>query len=68
MSIGEWIDAKNIGKYAAQIADIAGDMSDLLEITDDDVQELIAECATPKLAVSRFRKALIELGAQISAS
>eukprot|EP00621_Florenciella_sp_RCC1693_P014038 CAMPEP_0182544526 /NCGR_PEP_ID=MMETSP1323-20130603/33265_1 /TAXON_ID=236787 /ORGANISM="Florenciella parvula, Strain RCC1693" /LENGTH=49 /DNA_ID=CAMNT_0024755577 /DNA_START=15 /DNA_END=164 /DNA_ORIENTATION=+ len=45
---------------------LAAEMSDLLEMTDEDVDDLVAECAIPKLAARRFRKALSEMGAKIS--
>ncbi|KAH8097375.1 hypothetical protein JL720_265 [Aureococcus anophagefferens] len=53
-----WIAAKNLGKYEAQLLDLAGDLHDLVEMTDDDAAELIAECKMPKLAARRFKKAL----------
>ena len=46
--------------------DLAGDLHDLVEMTDDDAAELIAECKMPKLAARRFKKALIELGASVA--
>lgn len=61
-----WIAAKNLGKYEAQLLDLAGDLHDLVEMTDDDAAELIAECKMPKLAARRFKKALIELGASVA--
>ncbi|KAJ1455182.1 P-loop containing nucleoside triphosphate hydrolase protein [Pelagophyceae sp. CCMP2097] len=64
-SLAEWIDEKNLGKYAAQIADVAGDLDDLLEMEEGDAVDLIRECGMPKLAARRFRKALIELGAKV---
>ncbi|KAJ8614223.1 hypothetical protein CTAYLR_001136 [Chrysophaeum taylorii] len=65
LSLDEWIEAKNLSKYGAQIRAIAGDILDLKEITDDDADELVAECAMPKLGARRFKKALLELGADV---
>ena len=65
-TLDSWIAAKNLGKYEAQLLDLAGDLHDLVEMTDDDAAELIAECKMPKLAARRFKKALIELGASVA--
>ena len=35
------------------------------EMTDADADELVQECAMPKLAARRFKKALLELGAPV---
>lgn len=66
-SLAEWIDSKNMTKYSKNILDIAGDVDDLKMMTDEDADELIAECGMPKLAARRFKKALSELGADVSA-
>ena len=63
--LDSWIAAKNLGKYSAQLHDLAGDLHDLQEMTDADADELAAECAMPKLAARRFKKALLELGAPV---
>jgi len=62
-----WIAAKNLGKYETQLKDLAGDIHDLLEMTDADADELVSECGMPKLAARRFKKALAELGAPVTA-
>ena len=64
-TLDSWIAAKNLGKYSAQLHDLAGDLHDLQEMTDADADELAAECAMPKLAARRFKKALLELGAPV---
>ena len=64
-TLDSWIAAKNLGKYAAQLHDLAGDLHDLQEMTDADADELAQECAMPKLAARRFKKALLELGAPV---
>lgn len=52
-------------KYKLNIMSLAAEISDLMEMTNEDVDEIVAECAIPKLAARRFRKALCELGATI---
>ena len=64
-TLDSWIAAKNLGKYATQLHDLAGDLHDLQEMTDQDADELAQECAMPKLAARRFKKALLELGAPV---
>jgi len=64
-TLDSWIAAKNLGKYASQLHDLAGDLHDLQEMTDQDADELAQECAMPKLAARRFKKALLELGAPV---
>mmetsp|Transcript_15759 Transcript_15759/g.49336 ORF Transcript_15759/g.49336 Transcript_15759/m.49336 type:complete len:1407 (-) Transcript_15759:564-4784(-) len=66
MTLQEWIEAKNMSKYAKQIREIAGDIYDLKEMTDSDADELIAECGMPKLGARRFKKCLLELGANVT--
>lgn len=66
MSLDEWIDSKNLGKYAEHIRLIAGDIHDLKEMTDEDADELISDCGMPKLGARRFKKALAELGANVT--
>ena len=53
-------------KYSSKIQEIAGDVDDLKEMNDEDADELISECGMPKLAARRFKKALLELGANVS--
>ena len=36
-------------------------------MTDADADELVSECGMPKLAARRFKKALAELGAPVTA-
>ena len=64
-TLESWIAAKNLGKYSTQLHDLAGDLHDLQEMTDADADELAQECAMPKLAARRFKKALLELGAPV---
>ena len=45
MTLSAWIEAKNLGKYSEQLSGVAGDLSDLLEMTDEDCDELVLECA-----------------------
>eukprot|EP00618_Florenciella_parvula_P035127 CAMPEP_0119481752 /NCGR_PEP_ID=MMETSP1344-20130328/9936_1 /TAXON_ID=236787 /ORGANISM="Florenciella parvula, Strain CCMP2471" /LENGTH=1560 /DNA_ID=CAMNT_0007516129 /DNA_START=105 /DNA_END=4787 /DNA_ORIENTATION=+ len=66
-SLGEWIDANGLSSYKEQICSYAAELHDLVEMTDEDVDELISESAMPKLAGRRLKKAISELaGAQVS--
>merc|ERR1719321_2563702 len=38
-TLDSWIAAKNLGKYASQLHDLAGDLHDLQEMTDQDADE-----------------------------
>ena len=66
-SLTEWIEKEGLSKYALQLITVAEDVSDLREMTDADVEDMVKAAAMPKLKARRFRKALQDLGAAVSA-
>lgn len=67
MDIEDWIDACKMTKYKVYLLSMAGELEDLKGMEDDDVEDIVSSCSIPKLAARRFRKALIELGANVTA-
>jgi hypothetical protein len=65
-SLDAWITDNNLDKYRLQLNNLAGELADLKEMEDDDVNELVQECGMPKMAAKRFRKALKKIGAQVT--
>lgn len=66
-SLDQWITDNKLENYRLQLNSLAGELADLKEMEDEDVNDLVAECGIPKLAARRFRKALIKIGANVSA-
>merc|ERR1712070_694311 len=66
MDIEDWIDSCKMTKYKVYLMSMAGELEDLKDMEDDDVDEIVAKCSIPKLAARRFRKALVQLGANVS--
>ncbi len=65
-SLDAWITDNSLEKYRLQLNSLAGELADLKEMEDDDVNDLVQECGMPKMAAKRFRKALKRIGAQVS--
>jgi len=65
-TLEEWITAKNLGRYRSHLLDLASNVEDLQEMTDDDLQLLAAEAQMPTLAERRLRRALLDAGAMIT--
>ena len=54
------------GRASSRFCECAtGDLADIAEMEDGDVEELIQANSIPKLTARRLRKALIEIGAKI---
>ena len=66
MTLDEWIEHTKMTKYQTQIKDLAADVDDLLEMSDDDVEQLIQETGMAKMVVRRFKRGLIEIGAKVT--
>mmetsp|Transcript_21912 Transcript_21912/g.75301 ORF Transcript_21912/g.75301 Transcript_21912/m.75301 type:complete len:544 (-) Transcript_21912:68-1699(-) len=66
LTIEAWIDACGLSAYAGLLSDVAADLDDLKEMTDADVEEVLAAAHMPKIKQRRFRKALFELGAAVT--
>ena len=75
MPLDDWLEAQELGPLSESLSDMAGDVDDLKEMTDDDVDELLA-AATALFASatlrdsceSRLRDSLRAIGANVSAS
>ncbi|KAH8058799.1 hypothetical protein JL720_13989 [Aureococcus anophagefferens] len=74
MPLDDWLEAQELGPLSESLSDMAGDVDDLKEMTDDDVDELLA-AATALFASatlrdsceSRLRDSLRAIGANVCA-
>jgi hypothetical protein len=68
-SLEAWLAARGLAALTDALADIADDPDDLREMTDDDVVEAleaVADAEERRLADEKLRRALRDLGAQVS--
>jgi hypothetical protein len=68
-SLEAWLAARGLSALTATLADIADDPDDLREMTDDDVVdalEAVADAEERRVADEKLRRALRDLGAQVS--
>ncbi len=68
-SLEAWLAARGLAALTNALADIADDPDDLREMTDDDVVdalEAVADAEERRLADEKLRRALRDLGAQVS--
>lgn len=66
-TISELVKHLGLDKYSSQLAEVAGDISDLAEMTDEDFEQFLETTKMPALKARRFKKALIDLGAKLVA-
>ena len=55
------VETNGLSAYAAAILGVADSLDDLVEATDEDVDELAAETGMPKLKQRKFKRALAGL-------
>jgi len=60
-SVSDWLDEVGLSKYREAICSYAGELHDLAMMTDEDIDELVAELGMPKLGARRFRKQVSRL-------
>ena len=68
-SLETWLAARGLAALTNALADIADDPDDLREMTDDDVVdalEAVADAEERRVADEKLRRALRDLGAQVS--
>ena len=68
-SLEAWLAARGLAALTNALADIADDPDDLREMTDDDVVdalEAVADAEERRVADEKLRRALRDLGAQVS--
>ena len=68
-SLEAWLAARGLAALTDALADIADDPDDLREMTDDDVigvLEAVADAEERRVADEKLRRALRDLGAQVS--
>ena len=68
-SLETWLAARGLAALTDALADIADDPDDLREMTDDDVVdalEAVADAEERRVADEKLRRALRDLGAQVS--
>ncbi|KAJ8598882.1 hypothetical protein CTAYLR_009969 [Chrysophaeum taylorii] len=64
-SLDTFITTLGLEKYKDQLSQVADDTSDLTEMTEDDYAAFVRNAAMPALKARRFKKALIDLGANL---
>ncbi|KAJ8601198.1 hypothetical protein CTAYLR_003237 [Chrysophaeum taylorii] len=62
----DWLEAKNLMQFKDAILDVAEHVDDLATMTDEDADEIIASCGMKKLVARRFKKSLVEIGADLT--
>ena len=60
-ALRRFVEANGLSAYAAAILGVADSLDDLVEATDEDVDELAAETGMPKLKQRKFKRALAGL-------
>ena len=57
-ALRQFVEQNGLSAYAAAILGVADSLDDLVEATDEDVDELAAETGMPKLKQRKFKRAL----------
>ena len=60
-ALRRFVEANGLSAYASAILGVADSLDDLVEATDEDVDELAAETGMPKLKQRKFKRALAGL-------
>ncbi|CAH0372306.1 unnamed protein product [Pelagomonas calceolata] len=60
-ALRQFVETNGLSAYAAAILGVADSLDDLVEATDEDVDELAAETGMPKLKQRKFKRALAGL-------
>ena len=60
-ALRQFVEQNGLSAYAAAILGVADSLDDLVEATDEDVDELAAETGMPKLKQRKFKRALAGL-------
>mmetsp|Transcript_17491 Transcript_17491/g.54621 ORF Transcript_17491/g.54621 Transcript_17491/m.54621 type:complete len:399 (+) Transcript_17491:159-1355(+) len=66
-TLDDLVSDLGLEKYREQLSQVADDPSDLAEMTNQDFDAFIKSSKMPALKARRFKKALIDLGAQLIA-
>ena len=60
-ALRQFVEQNGLSAYASAILGVADSLDDLVEATDEDVDELAAETGMPKLKQRKFKRALAGL-------
>ena len=65
-ALRRFVETNGLSAYAAAILGVADSLDDLVEATDEDVDELAAETGMPKLKQRKFKRALAGLRGDVA--
>ena len=65
-ALRRFVEANGLSAYASAILGVADSLDDLVEATDEDVDELAAETGMPKLKQRKFKRALAGLRGDVA--
>ena len=65
-ALRQFVETNGLSAYAAAILGVADSLDDLVEATDEDVDELAAETGMPKLKQRKFKRALAGLRGDVA--